>query len=134
MKLAVNEVTHIFYHRKTYTLAKLNALVEEALGIKNFTENKMRLTKDQYEVVIGLLDVLLHKGEENDRDKTDCRTTQMREENGNENNRLQAIGRATRLNSGLADLRSVSEVRSNPDVSDIPTEGRTEDEHRLYDN
>jgi hypothetical protein len=126
MKLNVSEVTYLFYNRKSYDYKKLDELMEEALGIPNFSEGKIRLTKDQYEVVIGLLDVLLHKGELNDRDKTDSGAAQVRQTDGDENNRLQGIGRATRINSGLADLRSVPEMRSNPDVSDIPTERRTE--------
>lgn len=124
MILNVKQVTHIFYNKKKFNMTKLDELMEEALGIKNFTEEKIRLTRDQMQMVIGLLDVALHLGEQNggsesEKDKTDSGKTQVQKTDGVSDNRLQGERERPDNNSGLDDLRSVQEVQHSPDVSNI---------------
>ena len=139
MKLDIKQVTQLFFKRKQYNYDKLNEIMERTLGIKNFTEGNRRLTIEQMEIFIGLLDVLTNEGEangegNNEKDKTNSGNPQVRETDGDENNRLSGERERPEDESGLVGLRSVQEVRSSPDVSDIPTDGGADSERGLYDN
>ena len=139
MKLDIKQVTQLFFKRKQYTYDKLNEIMERTLEIKNFTEGKRRLTMEQMEIVIGLLDVLTNEGESNgednnEKDKTDSGNPQVQETNGDENSGREGGRQESELGDGLAGLRSVQEVSDSSDVSDIPPEGGADSERGLYDN
>ena len=139
MKLDIKQVTQLFFKRKQYTYDKLNEIMERTLEIKNFTEGKRRLTMEQMEIVIGLLDVLTNEGESNgednnEKDKTDSGNPQVQETNGDENSGREGGRQESELGDGLVGLRSVQEVSDSSDVSDIPPEGGADSERGLYDN
>lgn len=111
MKLDIKQVTQLFFKRKQYTYDKLNEIMERTLEIKNFTEGKRRLTMEQMEIVIGLLDVLTNEGESNDENnneqsKTDSGIAPVQEPDGNQSEELEG-------------LRSVSQVQDSPAVSNF---------------
>jgi len=139
MQLDVKDVTYIYHNKKKFDYNKLDALMKEALGIYDFTEGKKRLTLDQFQLVVGLLDVLIHKGGQqgegnNEKNETDSGNPQVRKTDGYEDNRLQGERPRPLDDIRVVNLRSLSEVPDSPDVSDIPAEGRTDSERGLYDN
>lgn len=141
MKLNIKQVTQLFFKRKQYNYEKLDEVMEHTLEIKNFTEGKRRLTMEQMELVIGLLDILTNEGESNGegnnkKNETDSRKTQLQKpsSNGNENSGHTGGQEESKLSDGLADLRSVQEMSDSSDVSDIQPEGETDSERGLYDN